>query len=52
MNPNDNIWLQDKPNAFEMPMDWEQFDDVMRDFQQEFEQVAGLGSGDSQIRFM
>lgn len=52
INPNDNGWSQDMPNAFGMPMDWEQFDHVMRDFQQEFEQVAGPDSGDSQIRFM
>lgn len=52
INPNDNAWTQDMPNAFGMPMDWEQFDDVMRDFQQEFEQAAGPDSGDSQIRFM
>lgn len=52
INPNDNVWPQDMPNAFGMPMDWEQFDDVMRDFQQEFEQVAGPDSSDSQIRFM
>jgi hypothetical protein len=52
VNPNDNVWSQDMPNAFGMPMDWEQFDDVMRDFQQEFEQVAGQDSGESQIRFM
>ncbi|KAF3399020.1 Bikaverin cluster transcription factor bik5 [Talaromyces pinophilus] len=52
IDPIDNVWPQDMPNAFGMPMDWEQFDDVMRDFQQEFEQVAGPDSGDSQIRFM
>ncbi|RAO71254.1 uncharacterized protein BHQ10_007266 [Talaromyces amestolkiae] len=52
INPNNNVWTEDMPNAFGMPMDWEQFDDVMRDFQQEFEQVAGPDSGDSQIRFM
>lgn len=52
VNPNDNVRSQDMPNAFGMPMDWEQFDDVMRDFQQEFEQIAGQDSGDSQIRFM
>lgn len=52
INPNDNIWSQDMSSTFGVPMNWEQFDDVMRDFQQEFDQVAGPDSGDSQIRFM
>lgn len=53
INPNGSLWVSDVPNnTFGMPVDWQQLDNVMRDFQQEFEQVAGQNPSDAHIPFM
>lgn len=51
-NTTTNSYPLESPNLSDMPMQWDQFDDVMRDFQQEFEEVAGQESRDYQLRFM
>jgi Fungal specific transcription factor domain len=45
-------WPGETPNAFEMPMNWDQFDDVMRDFQQDFEQVTGQNADNYPMDFL
>lgn len=47
-----NAWPVEAPNAFEMPLNWDQFDDVMRDFQQDFQQVTGEGVTNYQMDFL
>ncbi|OKL59524.1 hypothetical protein UA08_05418 [Talaromyces atroroseus] len=45
-------WPMETPNTFDMPMNWDQFDDVMRDFQQDFEQITGQNVDNYQMDFL